>query len=122
MKFLKCSKCGTMVAMVEEGKCAPSCCGEEMKELIPGTTDAAHEKHVPVVETSGNDVTVTVGSVEHPMQEEHSIRWIAIQTKQGAQRKLLSPGAKPVAKFTLADGDEFVAAFEYCNLHGLWKA
>ena len=92
-----------------------------MQELVPNTTDAAQEKHVPVVEVSGNKVTVTVGSVEHPMTPEHYIQWICLQTKQGNQRKELKPGEKPCACFTLCEGDEVVAAFEYCNLHGLWK-
>lgn len=93
-----------------------------MTELVPNTTDAAQEKHVPVVSVDGNEVTVTVGSVEHPMLDEHHIQFVALETKQGFQKKDLKPGDKPVAKFALADGDEAVAAYEYCNLHGLWKA
>ena len=69
----------------------------------------------------GRDVTVTVGSVEHPMLEEHFIMWVALETKQGAQRKELKPGQAPVVKFALAEGDEVAAVYEYCNLHGLWK-
>ena len=93
-----------------------------MEELLPGITDGAHEKHVPVIEINGRDVTVSVGSAAHPMMEEHFIMWIALETKQGAQRKPLNPGDEPKASFALAPGDEVVAAYEYCNLHGLWKA
>lgn len=93
-----------------------------MTELVPNTTDAAQEKHVPVVEVKGNTLKVSVGSVAHPMLEEHFIQFIILETKQGFQKKDLKPGEKPEALFALADGDEAVAAYEYCNLHGLWKA
>ena len=92
-----------------------------MKEIVPGTTDAAVEKHVPVVEVDGNKVTVKVGSVAHPMLPEHFIEWVAIQTKEGNQRKALNPGDEPVATFAVCDGDEVEAAYAYCNLHSLWK-
>ena len=92
-----------------------------MKELVPGTTDAAVEKHVPVVNVEGNVVKVEVGEVEHPMVEEHFIGWVAIETKKGVQRKYLKPGEKPAVEFVLAEDDELVATYEYCNLHGLWK-
>ena len=92
-----------------------------MKEIVPGSVDAAVEKHVPVVTKDGNTVKVFVGEVEHPMLEEHYIGWIAIETKEGMQRKTLKAGQKPEAIFALADGDELVAAYAWCNLHGLWK-
>ena len=98
------------------------CCGQKMDEIVPGTTDAAQEKHVPVISVDGNTVTVEVGSVEHPMLEEHYIQWISIETREGNQRKILKPGEAPKAVFALTEGDELVAAYEYCNLHGLWKA
>lgn len=98
------------------------CCGQKMTEIIPGTVDAAREKHVPVYEVNGSTVQVRVGAVEHPMQDVHYIEWIALQTKQGVQRKALKPGEKPEASFALCEGDEVVAAYAYCNLHGLWKA
>ncbi|MCI1720963.1 MAG: desulfoferrodoxin [Bacteroidales bacterium] len=121
VKFFRCRHCGNIIAYVHSSGVKVVCCGEPMQELVPNTTDAAQEKHVPVVEVSGNNVTVTVGSVEHPMTPEHYIQWICLQTKQGNQRKELKPGEKPCACFTLCEGDEVVAAFEYCNLHGLWK-
>lgn len=98
------------------------CCGQKMTELVPGTTDAAVEKHVPVIQADGSQVTVTVGSVEHPMIPEHFIEWIALETKEGVQIKHLTPGSKPQAAFALAQGDSVVSAYAYCNLHGLWKA
>ena len=122
LAFYKCKKCGNMIAFLEKSACDVVCCGEPMVEMKAGTSDGAHEKHVPVVEKNGDEIIVTVGSVEHPMLEEHFIQWIAIETKQGAQRKRLSPGEAPKATFKLAGGDEFVAAYEYCNLHGLWKS
>lgn len=121
MRFFICRGCGKIVGLIRASKCPTKCCGEEMVEMVPNTTDGALEKHVPVIEVNGRDVTVTVGSVDHPMLEEHYIMWIALETKQGAQRKELKPGQAPRACFALAEGDEVVAAYEYCNLHGLWK-
>lgn len=92
MKFYRCAHCGQIVAIVKKTGVPVICCGEPMKELIPGTTDVAAEKHVPSFEVKGDVVEVTVGSVEHPMLEEHYIEWIAVQTKQGNQRKSLEPG------------------------------
>ena len=121
-KFYVCKKCGNIVAMVKASGVPIVCCGEPMAELVPGTTDGAREKHVPVVVREGDRVTVTVGSVEHPMLEAHHIEWILLQTRQGNQRKMLRPGEAPRATFALTEGDEVVAAYEYCNLHGLWRS
>ena len=93
-----------------------------LKEVTANTTDAAQEKHVPVVEVNGTNVTVKVGSVAHPMQEAHFINWIVLETSHGFQQERLVPGAEPVASFVLAEGEKAVAAYEFCNLHGLWKA
>ena len=122
MKFYQCAHCGQIVAIVKGTGVPIMCCGEAMKEIVPGTTDAAVEKHVPVIEVNGTSVTVTVGSVEHPMLSEHYIEWIALETKSGNQRKALSPGDAPKACFAICEGDEVVAAYAYCNLHSLWKA
>ena len=121
MKFYKCEKCGSFVIKINEAACTPVCCGEPMAELIPGTSDGAHEKHVPVVEVNGNKVTVKVGEVEHPMMEAHYIQYIWLETDKGFMQKDLKPEEKPVAEFVLADGEKAVAAYEFCNLHGLWK-
>lgn len=118
-RFFICKHCGNLVGMIHNSGASMVCCGDPMTELIPNTTDAAQEKHVPVVEISGSTVTVKIGSVEHPMTQEHYIQWIYLETKHGGQRKSLLPGDKPQAVFELAD-DEAVAAYAYCNLHGLW--
>lgn len=90
------------------------------EEIVANTTDGAHEKHVPVIEVSGDTVVVKVGSVEHPSLDAHYIEWIVLVTETGMQMKWLKPGMKPEATFKVTYKP--VAAFEYCNLHGLWKA
>ena len=122
MKFYICEHCGNMVAMVKDSGVPVMCCGQKMKEIVPGTTDAAVEKHVPVWEVRDNKVFVTVGAAEHPMLPEHYIEWIAVHTRQGNQRKTLQPGEAPRACFALCEGDEVLAVYAYCNLHSLWKA
>ena len=121
LKFYKCNHCGNIIAVVKASGAPISCCGEKMTEIVPGTADAAVEKHVPVVVVKDGKVIVTVGEVAHPMAPEHYIEWIAISTDQGNQRKILEPGDKPMACFALCDGEKFEAAYAYCNLHGLWK-
>ena len=91
-------------------------------ELVANTVDAAFEKHVPVIEVASDTVTVKVGSVEHPMLDAHYIEFVVLVTETGMQMKWLKPGMKPEAVFKLIPGDKAVVAFEYCNLHGLWKA
>ena len=122
MRFFRCRKCGQMVAIVKKKGCPIICCGEPMEEIVAGTSDGAAEKHVPVYEVKDNKVYVTVGAVEHPMSEEHYIEWIAVQTKDGNQRKALKPGDEPKAVFALLEGDEVLAVYAYCNLHSLFKA
>ncbi len=122
MQVFKCAKCGNMITYLEKDACDVKCCGEPMVEVVANTSDGAGEKHVPVITVDGNKVTVAVGEVEHPMMDAHYIQWITLETEQGRQRKILNPGEKPVAEFALVEGDKAVAAYEYCNLHGLWKA
>ena len=121
MKFDGCSHCGNLVEMVHSSGVPMICCGQPMKELVPNTVDAAGEKHKPVVTVEGSTVTVVVGSVAHPMTDAHLIQWVVVETEQGVQRKELAANAEPKAVFTLAEGDKVVAAYAYCNLHGLWK-
>ena len=121
MKFYVCKHCGNIITYLNNAGVPVVCCGEKMSELVPGTTDAAVEKHVPAVSIDGNVVTVKVGEVEHPMVDVHYIQWIVLQTNQGNLIKNLLPGQPPVATFVLAEGEQAVAAYEYCNLHGLWK-
>ena len=92
-----------------------------MEEIPVNTQDGAHEKHVPVYEIEGNIVKVKVGEVDHPMLEAHYIQWIALETNKGNQRKVLKPGDAPKAEFALLPGEEVVAVYEFCNLHGLYK-
>ena len=122
MKFFRCDHCGNFVGVINDAGVPMMCCGQKMTEVVAGTTDAAVEKHVPVVTVDGNIVKAVVGSVEHPMIEEHYIEWIAVETAKGAQRKVLNPGEAPRAEFALTDDDALVAVYAYCNLHGLWKA
>ncbi len=122
MKFYRCKHCGQIIAVVKATGVPIICCGEAMEEIIPGTTDAAVEKHVPVYEVNGGKVTVTVGATLHPMEPEHYIEWIALQTNTGNQRKVLKPGDKPEAVFAIGEGDVVESVYAYCNLHSLWKA
>lgn len=122
IKFYACRICGTVAMKIVDSGQPLTCCGEQMDEYLPNTVDAATEKHVPVIEVDGSVVTVTVGSVEHPMEEDHFIQFIVLETEQGSQATQLSPGDKPQAKFELHAGDKPVCAFEYCNKHGLWTA
>ena len=122
MKFYQCETCGQIIAIVKKTGVPVMCCGKPMKEIIPGTTDASLEKHVPVYEVKDGKVFVTVGAAAHPMIAEHYIEWVSLQTKSGNQRKALQPGEEPKVCFSICDGDEVEAVYAYCNLHGLWKA
>ncbi len=121
-RFYQCQKDGTLVGLIHSGGGTLSCCGEEMTELAANTTDAAQEKHVPLAHVDGDRVTVDVGSVPHPMSEEHSIHWVYLLTQKGGQRKNLPFDGKPTVSFRLTEDDQPVAVYAYCNLHGLWKA
>lgn len=121
-KYFICNHCGNIVTMIKDMGVPISCCGEEMKEIIPGTTDAAVEKHVPVYNIDGNKVTVTVGEVLHPMTEEHYIECISLQTKLGHQIRFLTPNDEAKATFIISDEDAVESVYAYCNLHSLWKA
>lgn len=120
MKFYKCDTCGKIIVMLNETPVPTICCGQEMKELIPGAVDGAHEKHIPVIKQEGKLVTVNVGEVDHPMIDKHYIQFIVLETTEGWQQKSLKPEEKPTATFALNDTEKVVAAYEYCNLHGLW--
>lgn len=120
-RFFVCKHCGNFIGAIKYSGAKMICCGEAMSELAPNTEEAATEKHIPVVSVNDKVVTVTVGSVAHPMSDVHHIAWIYIQTKQGVQRKCLAIDGEPTITFALTDGDEVVSAYAYCNLHGLWK-
>lgn len=119
--FYKCNKCGNIYEAVEDSGCQVSCCEIPMEEIIPGAVDASEEKHVPVIIQNDNNVKIVVGEEAHPMLSVHYIEWISIETTEGIQRKELLPESAPEAEFVLTESDELVAAYAYCNLHGLWK-
>ena len=121
-KFFVCKHCGNMSGLLHDAGVPMMCCGEKMVELVPNTTDAAQEKHVPVATVEGNKVVVNVGSVDHPMAAEHWIQWVYLETDKGGHRKVLNPGEKPNVVFALTEDEKPIAVYEYCNLHGLWVA
>lgn len=120
MNVYRCELCGNIVEVLHVGGGTLVCCGQPMKRLVENTTDAATEKHVPVIEASGGAVKVSVGSVAHPMAEDHFIEWIEVSAGNVVCRRYLSAGEAPVATFEIAaDG---LVARAHCNLHGLWKS
>ena len=116
----KCEICGNIVEVLHTGVGELVCCGEPMKLLVENTVDAAKEKHVPVIEKSGNKVTVKVGSVAHPMEEKHYIEFIELMADGKVYRRSLKPGEKPEATFEVTAAK--ISAREYCNWQGWWKA
>ena len=120
IKFYKCAHCGNIAIKVVDSGVPLVCCGEKMEELVPGSVDAALEKHVPVATVEGNVVSVQVGEVEHPMTEEHLIQTIVLLTDAGYQVANLTARDKPVAQFVLAEGVKPLKVYESCNLHGRW--
>lgn len=120
-KFLRCSTCGQITAIVKETNIPIVCCGKPMEQIIAGTTDASREKHIPVYEVKNGKVFVSVGSVAHPMTPEHYIEWISLQTNKGNQRKVLNPTDKPEVCFSICEDEKIEAVYAYCNLHDLWK-
>lgn len=121
-KIYMCRHCKNMIAMIKDSGVNVVCCGEKMAEVVAGTVDASVEKHVPVYKVEGNKVIVNVGSVTHPMIEEHYIEWVSLETNKGIQRKYLNPNQEPQACFAILDDEEVKEVYAYCNLHGLWKA
>lgn len=120
VRFYVCEHCGNIIGVIHNAGVPMMCCGQKMTLLEPGTVEASHEKHIPVVEKNGDIVKVTIGSVAHPMLEEHHISWVYLQTNRGGQRKCLPIGGEPTVSFALCD-ETPVAVYAYCNLHGLWK-
>ncbi len=122
MNFYKCEICGNIVTHLASENNKVVCCGKQMTLLTPNTVDAAVEKHVPVYTVNGNTVSVKVGEVAHPMLENHYITMIALETDKGVYIKKLTPNNQASAAFLLNNDEKIVAVYEYCNLHGLWKA
>lgn len=121
-RFYICRHCGNIIAFIKNTGVPVMCCGQKMEEIVPRSVDASQEKHVPVYTVENNTVSVKIGSVPHPMTEEHYIEWVSLQTRLGNQRKELCPGDKPEVCFSVCPDDEVQAVYAYCNLHGLWKA
>ena len=121
-KFYQCKACGNILGAINDSGVTPMCCGQKMEVLVANTTDAATEKHVPVITRDGNKVVVKVGSVAHPMTEEHLIQWIILIQGSMTERVVLTPDSAPEAVFTAIDANAPARAYEYCNMHGLWSA
>lgn len=121
-KFFICKHCGNIIMKIKDAGVPVVCCGENMTELTLNTEDASLEKHVPVIEKEEGKVIVTVGSVPHPMTEEHHIAWIYLETDKGGQLKCFNINDEPTLSFALCKDEKAVAAYAYCNLHGLWMA
>jgi superoxide reductase len=119
LQIYKCEICGNIVEVLHEGEGELVCCGQPMKLYKENTTDAALEKHVPVIEKTENGFKIKIGSVAHPMIEEHHIEWIEVIVDGTAYRQFLKPGDAPEAEFCIK-ADNIIAR-EYCNIHGLWK-
>ncbi len=118
-KFYVCRHCGNLAEMINDA-CVPMiCCGEKMEELTANSTEASREKHLPVVSVKGDALHVDVGSVHHPMAEEHLIQWVWVQTEKGSMCRKLTPGDGVQITFPLGD-DKALAVYAYCNQHGLW--
>jgi len=120
LEVYKCSICGNIVEVMHAGPGALVCCGKNMDLLNENTTDAATEKHVPVIEMGDGSITVKVGSVAHPMEDAHYIEWIELIADDKVYCKFLKPGEAPEATFNISATT--VTAREYCNLHGHWAA
>lgn len=121
-EFYICKHCGNIITKIKDGKVPVICCGEKMDKLIPGTSDASVEKHVPVYTITDNHVNVTIGEIEHPMSKEHYIEWIYIKTNKGEQIKYLKPFEKPQVIFYISSDETIENIYAYCNLHSLWKS
>ena len=122
MKFYKCQLCGQIIGIVKETGVPIICCGQEMEEIIPHTDEKGlSEKHIPVYQIKNKKIVVRIGSIPHPMTNEHYIEWVALVTNKGNQRKSLKPGDAPEVRFVLDDGEIVEEIYAYCNLHSLWK-
>ena len=120
LEVYKCEECGNIVEVLQGGGGTLVCCGQDMKLMVEGTTDAAKEKHVPVIEKTANGYKVKVGAVPHPMEPTHWIQWVELVADGISYTRFLKPGDAPEAEFCVSGNN--VVAREYCNLHGHWKA
>ena len=120
-KYLICKKCGNLVEMIEDSGVPIVCCGTEMSELIANEHEGTAEKHIPVIIEKNNIVTIKIGSIEHPMEENHYIKWVSINTTKGKYNFSLEPNMEPKVEFSLSNNEKVIDAYAYCNIHGLWK-
>ena len=116
-EYLMCLECGNIITDSDDN----ICCGKSMCKVIANSKDASQEKHVPIVLVNDSVVTVKVGEIEHPMEEEHYIKWIYLITNKGIKKNALKPNMEPISKFRIDDTEKVINALEYCNLHGLWS-
>ena len=119
-RFYICRKCGNLIGLINNEGVPLMCCGEEMENLIPNSVEASTEKHMPDVNVTNTGISVSIGSVPHPMEEAHHIAFVYVETERGGQRKCLNVGDNPMLSFSFSD-DKPIAVYAYCNLHGLWK-
>ncbi len=127
LEIYKCGVCGNMVEVLHVGGGELVCCNQPMNLQVENTTDAAKEKHVPVIEKTSDGFKVKIGSVAHPMEEKHYIEWVQVIVGDKSYREFLKPGVVPEALFSMAGAGrdlpvQSIVAREYCNIHGLWKA
>ncbi len=120
LQVYRCPLCGNIVEVIHAGGGTLVCCGQPMEVQVENTTDAATEKHVPVVEEVDGGINVVVGSVAHPMGDDHYIEWIEVVVDGKSYRQFLNPNEAPEASFPISGAN--ISARAYCNLHGLWKS
>ena len=120
-KFYYCSVCKRLVYALDEKHSNLVCCNKPMIELKANSVDASNEKHVPVINVVNNVANVIVGEVIHPMTPEHYIQWIVLKTDKNVHVKKLTPSDEPKATFALLEDEKVIEAYEFCNLHMLWK-
>lgn len=121
MKFMQCESCGNVVEFIDDKGIEIYCCGSEMSEIVPNSTDADKQKHTPVVERENNRVMVKVGENLHPMTDSHLIEWVVLETEKGSQKRNLKPTDENYVEFNIDEDDKVLAVYAFCNLHGLWK-
>lgn len=119
MKICKCNSCGNVIEILDDNGGNLVCCSEEMELMVPEASDGVKEKHVPVITKDGDEIIVSVGSVKHPMDEDHYINWIALENGDMVTRVNLNPSDEPEARFPYVKGS---IVYAYCDKHGLWKA
>lgn len=122
LEIYRCAVCGNLIVKLHDSGLTPVCCGRDMELIEPGTSDGAVEKHVPVFKMCGSKIEIQVGETAHPMIDSHYIQWIIVETDKGVLSKHLCPEEEPTACFKLCKNEHILNIYEYCNIHGLFKA